>query len=185
MLHPHTRVHFKNDLIGYGVFATTYIPRGTILWVRDPLDSMFSQAYFESLPAHYQALIDHYHFRNMRGDYVLCWDNTRMINHSCTPTSAGTEFDFEIALRDLYIGDEITNDYALFNLKNHESFDCHCNESVCRGYVCHEQFEDSLLARREELKNALQYVYSVPQPLSDLLTPQQIENCRYKLNSNE
>jgi uncharacterized protein len=185
MLHPHTQVRYKNDIIGYGVFATASIPCGTILWVRDVLDSVFSQAYFDSLPAHYHALIDHYTFRNRLGDYVLCWDATRMINHSCAPTSAGTEFDFEVALRDLQIGDEITNDYALFNLKNHESFDCYCTETTCRDYISRVQYEDSKRTRRKELKHALQYVNSVPQPLSDLLTPQQLENCLKILTCNE
>jgi len=185
MLHPHTQIHYKNDLIGYGVFATAFIPRGTILWVRDALDSVFSQAYFDSLPAHYHALIDHYTFRNTNSDYVLCWDAARMINHSCAPTSAGTEFDFEIALRDLQIGEEITNDYALFNLKNYESFDCYCTETTCRIYISRAQYKDSVRMRREELKHVLQYIDSVPQPLSDLLTPHQLQNCLDILNSNE
>ena len=157
MLHPHTQIQYKNDLIGYGVFATAFIPCGTLLWVHDALDTVFNQARFDSLPAYYHAMIDHYTFRDCHGDYILCWDTTRMVNHSCSPTSAGTEFNFEIALRDLKIGDEITNDYALFNLKNHENFDCLCTEVLCRGHISYAQYDASLLARRKELKCALQY----------------------------
>lgn len=185
MIHPHTQIRHKDDLIGYGVFATAFIPCGTLLWVHDALDMIFSQTYFDRLPAHYQELMDHYAFRNTLGDYVLCWDAARMVNHSCSPTSAGTEFGFEIALRDLEMGEEITNDYALLNLKDYESFDCFCTETLCRGHISHAQCDDSTRKRHSELKHALQYVNAVSQPLLSLLIPQQIETCLEKLCRDE
>jgi hypothetical protein len=44
MLHPDTELRFVNRTIGYGVFATRMIPRGTITWVRDRLDQAFTPA---------------------------------------------------------------------------------------------------------------------------------------------
>lgn len=35
MIHPDTELRFINPEIGYGVFATQFIPRGTITWVRE------------------------------------------------------------------------------------------------------------------------------------------------------
>ena len=38
MIHPHTRIHFINEEMGYGVFATQFIPKGTITYVKDSLE---------------------------------------------------------------------------------------------------------------------------------------------------
>ena len=38
MLHPHTELRFVSPEIGYGIFATAFIPKGTITWVKDELD---------------------------------------------------------------------------------------------------------------------------------------------------
>jgi hypothetical protein len=37
MIHPWTELRFINDSIGYGVFATQFIPKGTIVWALDDL----------------------------------------------------------------------------------------------------------------------------------------------------
>jgi len=44
MMHPHTKVQFISDEVGHGVVATAFIPKGTITWVQDPLDRVFSPA---------------------------------------------------------------------------------------------------------------------------------------------
>jgi hypothetical protein len=41
MIHPDTELRYVNDIIGYGVFATRLIPRGTITWVQDELYQVF------------------------------------------------------------------------------------------------------------------------------------------------
>ncbi|MEZ4819089.1 MAG: hypothetical protein R3A45_04010 [Bdellovibrionota bacterium] len=38
MIHPHTKLEFVNKDIGFGVFATEWIPAGTITWVQDKMD---------------------------------------------------------------------------------------------------------------------------------------------------
>ena len=38
MIHPNTRLGFVNEEIGYGVFATALIPKGTIVYVKDDLE---------------------------------------------------------------------------------------------------------------------------------------------------
>ena len=43
MLHPHTELKFVSPEIGYGIFVTALIPKGTITWVRDELDRIVSK----------------------------------------------------------------------------------------------------------------------------------------------
>ena len=49
MMHPDTELRFINDSIGYGVFATKLIPKGSITWILDDLDQMFNESHLASL----------------------------------------------------------------------------------------------------------------------------------------
>ena len=40
VLHPSSELRYINPSIGYGVFATRFIPKGTITWVFDELDQV-------------------------------------------------------------------------------------------------------------------------------------------------
>ena len=48
MIHPNTQIQYINDLIGYGVFATEFIPKGTITYVKDSLELEISPADFHN-----------------------------------------------------------------------------------------------------------------------------------------
>jgi hypothetical protein len=74
MMHPHTKLGFVNETIGYGVFATQFIPKGTIVWVLDDLDYKLDEAYVNSLDPLRQKQVRKYTFRDSKGKYILCWD---------------------------------------------------------------------------------------------------------------
>ena len=38
MIHPATEVRETRNFVGVGVFATDYIPKGTIVWILDRFD---------------------------------------------------------------------------------------------------------------------------------------------------
>jgi hypothetical protein len=116
MIHPHTEVKYINDVLGYGVFATKMIPAGTITWALDELDRVFSPAEFEKMSAVYQNILETYSFRNNNGNLVLCWDNGRFVNHSFKSNCLSTAYDFEIAIRNIYPGDQLTDDYGYLNI---------------------------------------------------------------------
>ena len=42
---------------------------------------------------------------------------------------------YEVAVRDILPGEELTDDYAALFLQPHESFDCHCRAEFCRQRV--------------------------------------------------
>lgn len=133
MMHPHTELRFIDEQIGYGVVATRFIPRGTVTWVRDDFDQTFSPAQVERMTPTYREIVDRYCFADARGDYVLCWDLARYVNHSCEPSCRSAGYDFELAVRDIQPGEELTDDYGSLNLEY--DFTCCCGSSVCRKLI--------------------------------------------------
>ena len=116
MIHPRTELKFINKEIGYGVVATEFIPAGTITWALDKLDREFSPWDIQQLEPIYQDILDFYTYRNNKGNYVLCWDNGRYVNHSFNSNCLTTAYDFEIAIRDIQPGEQLTDDYGYLNI---------------------------------------------------------------------
>jgi uncharacterized protein len=167
MLLPDVELRYVDDTIGYGTFATRFIPKGTITWVRDPLDQTFSQALVDRMTPLQRSILDKYSFQDARGDWVLCWDHARFLNHSCRANCLSPGFEFEIAVRDILPGEEITDDYGMLYT---DPFTCHCRQKGCRGTV----HQDDLLTYGdvwdEVLRAAFPAVGHVKQPLWDLVT---------------
>lgn len=116
MIHPHTELKFISNEVGYGIVATQFIPAGTITWVLDKLDREFSPLEFQQMEPIYQKILDTYTFRNNSGNLVLCWDNGRYVNHSFNSNCLTTAYDFEIAIRDIQVGEQLTDDYGYLNI---------------------------------------------------------------------
>lgn len=165
MIHPATELRPVNDRIGYGVFATQPIPAGTITWVRDRFDQAFSTAAVRELPEILRRALVRYSYRDTDGSYVLCWDHARFNNHSCAPTCR-TVRDFDIAVRDIPAGGELTIDYAAINVP--EELSCHCGAADCRGVI--RSVDAELLGDEwdAEIHASALKAAAVAQPLSDL-----------------
>lgn len=116
MIHPYTEVRYINDEMGYGVVATQFIPKGTITWVMDRLDRVYTPKEYALLPKEYKEIIDVYAFRNADGNLVLCWDNARYVNHSFNSNCLSTAYNFELAIRDIEEGEQLTDDYGYLNV---------------------------------------------------------------------
>lgn len=97
--------------------ATKFIPKGTITWVLDKLDRFFTREQIKSMDPLYQEMLDKFTYRNAEGDYILCWDNARFINHSSNSNCLTTAYEFEIAIRDIQPGEELTDDYGYLNVE--------------------------------------------------------------------
>lgn len=117
MIHPDTEIRFISEEKGYGVVATKLIPRGTITWVQDDLDQIFTRDQITKLNPFIKKYLDTYSFTNKNGEMVLCWDNGKFVNHSFKPSCFSTPYDFEIAIRDIYPGEELTDDYGYLNVE--------------------------------------------------------------------
>jgi uncharacterized protein len=133
LIHPNSELRFISPSIGYGLFATQLIPKGTITWAIDPLDQIISPGELDALPESVSIQAHKYSYLNGAGDRILCWDHARFVNHSCTASCLSPGFDFEIAVRDIGPDEEITDDYGTLNLE--VPFPCLCGAAHCRGQV--------------------------------------------------
>lgn len=170
MVHPHTELRFVSPIIGYGVFATSFIPKGTIVWVRDDLDQTFTQGQVDAMEPHYRSILDKYAYIGYRGMHVLCWDHSRFFNHSCNATCMCCGFDFEIAVRDIFEGEQLTDDYGTLNLR--EPFPCACGEADCRRFVHPDDMERWHRAWDEKVRAVFPLIPQVVQPLWHLVRDQ-------------
>jgi uncharacterized protein len=173
MLHPNTELKFVSPEIGYGVFARTLIPKGTITWVKDDLDRVIPK---ESLDLMSEANLENllkYSYRNPLGDYVFCWDLTRYVNHSYKPNSMLTALGFEIAIRDIFPGEEMTNDYGTLNII--ESFKCANGPSLERERVCPDDLSRFHALWDEQIQSAFTFINDLAQPLQVFLSPKQLQ----------
>jgi hypothetical protein len=93
------------------------------------------------------------------------------MNHSCDATCLSAGYDFELAIRDIAPGDELTDDYGSLNLEY--GFECRCGTPRCRRHVR----PDDLLTLAVEWDRAVAEPFSriraVPQPLWPFLEERQ------------
>lgn len=116
MIHPDTEVRFINNVVGYGVVAKKFIPKGTITWVQDDLDIVFTAEKIKGISPLMQNYLETYCFLNGRGEKILCWDIAKYVNHSFNSNCMTTAYDFEIAVRDIHPGEQLTDDYGYLNI---------------------------------------------------------------------
>ncbi|MBK8809075.1 MAG: SET domain-containing protein-lysine N-methyltransferase [Bacteroidales bacterium] len=57
-----------------------------------------------------------YAYRNNKGNYIMPWDHTKYVNHSFYANTMLTPYGFEIAIKDIKPGEQITNDYGTLNI---------------------------------------------------------------------
>jgi hypothetical protein len=157
-----------NPQIGYGVVATRFIPRGTITWARCALDRTFTPKQLTQMGSEYQAVLEKYCFRDVRGDHILCWDLARFINHSCDATCISPGYNFEVAVRDIEPGQELTDDYGTLNLDT--PFQCLCGSPRCRTTVAPEDVFTQADAWDDTVRAAFPAVAKVDQPLWAFVT---------------
>lgn len=166
MIHPKTEIKYINDIVGYGVVAKEFIPKGTITWVLDKLDREFSPSEIENLEPIYKDIFDTYAYKNSKGNFVLCWDNGRYVNHSFNSNCLTTAYNFELAIRDIQPGEQLTDDYGYLNVDTpFRGID----EGTKRKIV----YPDDLLKYHKswdkKLLSAFKEVSINPQPLKELI----------------
>ena len=182
MMHPDTEVRFISDEIGYGVVAKKFIPKGTITWVQDPLDRVLTVNEVEQMHPSVQEQVDKYSFRNNKGEFVLCWDLAKYVNHSFNANCLSSAYDFEVAVKDIQPGEQLTDDYGYLNIS--EPFKA-ADEGTDRDTV----YPDDLLNYHEEwdkqLRDAFEDFEQVEQPLLQLVSSSVLGKIRTNLAKNE
>ncbi|MFN7117768.1 MAG: SET domain-containing protein [Saprospiraceae bacterium] len=167
MLHPKTELRFISPEVGYGVFATEFIPQGTITYIKDSLEMEVSPTAYLLHPPAMQEVIEKYSYIDERGYRIVSWDFAKYINHCCNCNSMSTGYGFEIAIRDIQAGEEITDEYGIFNLT--ESMELICNKGLCRKMLRPEDFDNLYPEWDKKLQLALANFQAVEQPLADFI----------------
>jgi hypothetical protein len=166
MIHPETELRFISPALGSGIFATGRIPAGTMIWVPDGFDRVYSPSDRAQLDEAHREVLDTYSYRNAAGDFVFCWDHTRFVNHSFFANCLPTPYGVEIAVKDIKPGEELTNDYGCLNLL--ESF-----TPLDEGHARKEVTPDDFLIMHAEwdraIAAALKKFPAVHQPLRSFL----------------
>ncbi len=167
MIHPKTELKLISKEIGYGVVAKEFIPAGTITWVLDDLDREFTPKVYQKMKPLYKDIMDTYCYRNNKGNFVLCWDYGRYVNHSFKSNCLSTAYDFEIAIRDIHPGEELTDDYGYLNVS--EPF-----TGVDEGTDRKTVYPDDLLNFHEKWDRQILKVFpkipNLNQPLKELIS---------------
>jgi hypothetical protein len=133
VIHPDTELRIVSSDVGYGVFATAEIPRGSIVWALDPFDRAIDPAAVEALPAPLRRAVRRGSYLDPLGRMVFCRDHGRYVNHACRPNCRELGTSFEIADRTIHAGEELTCDYGAIGVLI--PFDCRCGETDCRGRI--------------------------------------------------
>jgi hypothetical protein len=130
----------------------------------------------------YQEILDTYTYRNNNGNLVLCWDHGRYVNHSFNSNCLTTAYDFEIAIRDIQPGEQLTDDYGYLNISSPFRG---INEGTKRKTV----YPDDLLKYHKVWDNKIKKVFhkikKVEQPLVPVLNPNTWDKIERILNGEE
>lgn len=165
MLHPQTAV-LPSTKGGIGVFATSQIPAGTVVWApcrscprHDP------QSMLRMMPEQRAWIVEFGYGLADQGMIVAC-RNAHLLNHSCDASALDQGLDFGVAVRDIAAGEEIDIDYRTFVNDPDFIFSCRCQSPFCVGDVTPDQGLDfDLIAVwRARLEPVLPLIAAVPQP---------------------
>lgn len=182
MLYPNTKLLYINDQIGFGVFATKFIPKGTITWALDELDHKLEPEFVAILDKQRRRFLNKYSFRNRNGQYILCWDLARYLNHSFKANCMATAYDFEIAIRDILPGEQLTNDYGTLNIGT--AFEYISEEGTNRKKVKPDDLLYFYKEWDELVLEALKHLNYVEQPLIHLIKSEFKDKVMYAIKEN-
>ena len=163
MIHPATELRYVNPQIGFGVFATEFIPEGTIVYVHDSLEIVLAPHDERLGQEPYRRAFARYAHTDPDGSQTLSWDIARYVNHCCQANTLSTGYGFEIAVRDILAGEEITDEYALFMFG--VGMPLTCSREGCRGTITVDDLALNGDHWDGQIQAALRFVRAVPQPL--------------------
>lgn len=116
----HVPTYLKPSSIhGIGVFTPDPIPAGTVVWDFHPdVDWRLTSEELGSFPEPFRSQLHRWcYMEEGTGDYVLCGDNAKFMNHSPAPNCNDTGRR-TVAARDIEAGEELTCDYRAFDAES-------------------------------------------------------------------
>lgn len=163
MIHPNTELKHISLEVGYGVFATENIKEGSIVYVKDSLEHIISPTNYLMYDLEMKDVIDKYSYIDEKGNRIVSWDFAKYVNHSCLCNSISTGYGFEIAIRDIQKGEQITDEYGIFNLDM--AMECSCGNPNCRKTIKPNDFDTYYAEWDKKIRNSIMKMFEVEQPL--------------------
>lgn len=163
MIHPNTELRFISESIGYGVFATSDIPEGTIVYVKDSLELVISPTDYLLHTPEMQEVVEKYSYIDEKGNRIISWDFAKYVNHCCNCNTISTGYGFEIAIREIKKGEQITDEYGIFNLDYPMTLVC--GEPGCRKVIQPEDFDNYYEQWDHKIRQSIGHLFAVEQPL--------------------
>ena len=163
MIHPNTELKYIEDTVGYGVFATHDIPEGTIVYVKDSLELVISPTDYLMHSNDVKEMVDKYSYMDQNGDRIVSWDFAKYVNHCCNCNTISTGYGFEIAIRDIKKGEQITDEYGIFNLDSEMVL--LCGEPDCRKTIGPNDFDAYYKDWDKKIVKSIGKLFQVDQPL--------------------
>src|ERR1035437_8979722 len=107
----------QSSIHGLGLFADEFISKGTPIWkLQKGFDIILTEKQFDELPKLTQDFITHFSYYHQGIKcHILCGDNARFFNKAERPNCGGEGDDVTLALKDIEIGEELTEIYYNFN----------------------------------------------------------------------
>lgn len=86
---------------------------------------------------------DHFFVFDVKMNLYQVYEFDRYMNHSCDPNCLAIDSVYEgnklyykmLALKDINVGDQLYEDYSMFEYHDHKVFACNCGAPNCRGIV--------------------------------------------------
>ena len=163
MIHPNTELKLINEHIGYGVFATADIPEGTIVYVKDSLELIVSPTDYLMHSEAMKDVIEKYSYIDEKGNRIISWDFAKYVNHCCNCNTISTGYGFEMAIRDIQKGEQITDEYGIFNLE--KEMVLVCGQENCRKIISPNDFDFYYKAWDAKIRKSIKRLFHVEQPL--------------------
>ena len=155
------RIEWISDVKGYGLVATQNIPKGTITFVQDGLDIVIPENQLKQVDPKLLEYVNKYSYEDYMGNRIISWDLGKYMNHDDDPNTLSTGYGFEIAIKDIKKGDEVTDDYRVFSTHHDTSFTAEPSPlENLRPWP-----KSLILNWNKKIKQALLEMHAVEQPL--------------------
>lgn len=168
MIIPWVKIVWISDEKGYGLIATRPIPRGTVSFAQDGLDIVLPESQLEKMDPNLLEYIEKYSFEDFLGNRIISWDFGKYMNHDDAANTLSTGYGFEIAIRDIAEGEEVTDDYRIFSTHHDTNF----GKNESSRLQPHPFSEEQLQQWNQSVQAALKDLGRVEQPLQKFVDPQ-------------
>lgn len=182
MIIPSVKIVWISEFKGYGLVANQRIPKGTITFVQDGLDIVIPSSQLESVDPLLREQVEKYSFEDFSGNRIISWDLGKYMNHDDNANTLSSGYGFEVAIRDIEVGEEVTDDYRIFSTHHDTRFDVN---HVPGALQVHQPWPDELIAQWDQkLMGSLSVIDIVDQPLKNFLTKETWSDIR-KFHKNK